>query len=335
MKKLLINVALLLIGFAAGYGYLWWGNQPAAPVDGQSILARVGDQVITTEDFIAEMERRGGHKPGQYQTREQKQALLDTMLDRLKMLAIAKQLNLQNKPAVKWAMERVLIAKLQEQEIDNKLRNVDVSEQEIEQWYEQHQDDYAVPEQVKLAVIVLPVDPKQGVQGWADARKNADIIIGRLSELDSNQFDFGKLAEEFSAHRGSRYMGGAIDWLTNHPSQIKYSRWPVEMQKAGFELKQPGDYRVVEVEDKGIYLIRLIERRESKPRSLDKVRSGLVYKLKRDKQERIRQDLYTNLLDSKIAIDQWPERLDQIKPLSAAEKPKRGPQPLPGAGGAE
>ena len=339
MKDWLKWMAFLSAGALIGYAFAQWENLPPEPVEDVNILARVGQRVISQDDYISEMKRRGGRLAGQYHSREQKEALLESMVKRLKMLEIAKSFSYEKTPEVRWAMDRVLIAKLQQSEIEDKLKNIRVTDSEIEAHYQNHMAEFAVPEQVKLALIVLPVDESQGEEAWGRAREKAALISSRLGELGNSQYDFGPLAQEFSSHRGSRYMGGAIDWLINHPSQITKNRWPDSVQVAGFLLKNNGEYSQVEVrgsdakqkKSQGIYLVRLIDRKESKARSLAQVKKGLTYKLNREKKRQTEEDLYTSLLSNNVVINTWPDRLDQIQPISEASRPQKGPQPMPGA----
>ena len=53
---------------------------PAAPQTPAVVLARVGDDTITVEQFRLQMAQRGGRIPGQFSTVEQRQALLDEMI---------------------------------------------------------------------------------------------------------------------------------------------------------------------------------------------------------------------------------------------------------------
>src|SRR6187402_331891 len=52
---------------------------PQTPQAPPVVLARVGEETITVEEFRIEMGRRGGRTPGQFSTVEQRQALLDEL----------------------------------------------------------------------------------------------------------------------------------------------------------------------------------------------------------------------------------------------------------------
>ena len=102
-----------------------------------------------------------------------------------------------------------------------------VSDAEIQQYYQAHQKDYQVDDQVKVRHILIKVegnDPKADAAAKAKAQ-------GILDQLHHGG-DFAKLAKDNSDDPGSKEQGGELGW-------IKHGVTVPEFEQAAFGL-QPG-----------------------------------------------------------------------------------------------
>ena len=82
MQRFVILLTAVAIGVTA---YLVFGDK--SDQDPAAILASIGDEHITVAQFREEMGLRGGHIPGQYRTVEQRQELLDLMIEQRLLVA--------------------------------------------------------------------------------------------------------------------------------------------------------------------------------------------------------------------------------------------------------
>jgi peptidyl-prolyl cis-trans isomerase D len=176
--------------------------------------------------------------------------------------------------------------------------DAEVSEEDIQSWYEQNQADYLTEESVDLAYIELtaddfraPADEEQLRELYeeerdsfvqAEERRVAHILFAREADESDEAFslrvegarerlaggaDFGELAEEVSDDVGSAAIGGDLGYTSGEV-------FPPEMEEAIAALAA-GDVSGPVETDAGIHLILVSEVREGKTRSFDEVRGEL------------------------------------------------------------
>jgi parvulin-like peptidyl-prolyl isomerase len=159
----------------------------------------VGDDVINRVLLLAEARRRG------------------VQPDREKIKATLAGYEKQYQGSANWAAnrERMLAAVAPQLEMDSLLERLEKivkavpepSEETARAYYERHKALFIEPEQVKLSVIVLRVDPASPAAAWAGARQEAAAIHKKLVA----GADFAELARLHSGDR-SASRGGAMDY---------------------------------------------------------------------------------------------------------------------------
>lgn len=101
------------------------------------------------------MARHGGHIPGRFDSMEQKEALLEEIL-RFEVLALkAKKLGYDKDPEIISNIKKMMAQKFWQDRIESKLKDIQVTDEEIKTYYETHLKDYTTPEMARAAVIYL------------------------------------------------------------------------------------------------------------------------------------------------------------------------------------
>jgi len=114
-----------------------------------------------------------------------------------------------------------------------------VSQQDLQAYYDQHRDEFRVPEQVNVRQILIKTplpgpDGKVDQKGTDDARKKADDVLRQLKAGAK----FEDLAKKYSEDPSGK-SGGSIGW-------IKRGGFPVpEVDKAAFSLPKGGTSDVI------------------------------------------------------------------------------------------
>ncbi len=146
-----------------------------------------------------------------------------------------------------------------------------VSDAEIQQYYQQHQKDYQIEDQVKVRHILIKVD---GADPKADAAAKAKAQ-GILDQLHKGG-DFAKLAKENSDDPGSKEQGGELGW-------IKHGVTVPEFDQAAFAL-QPGQTSGLVKSKFGYHIIQTEEKQTAHTRPLDEVKPEILAVLTRQKE---------------------------------------------------
>lgn len=196
----------------------------------------------------------------------------------------------------------------------------DVSDDDIETYYEQHQDDYRRPEQVKLEYVIvdrqrlaenIEVDEEALRDAYAERSQDADRRVSHimlsLDERDRDDAeeqlaeirdrinegdDFSELAAEYSDDSGSAEEGGDLGVIT--PGIFGGA-----FDEAAFSLDEGEISDIVET-DNGLHLIKVTEM--DMP-SFDEMRDTLRDDVAQDKVEEEFNDRVQQLIDESFAAD--------------------------------
>ena len=152
-----------------------------------------------------------------------------------------------------------------------------VSQQELQDYYDRHRDEYRVPEQVNVRHILSKVplpgpDGKVDPQGVDAARKRADDV---LKQLKSGS-DFAALAKKYSEDTTSAKNGGSLGW-------IQRGRFPSpDVEKAAFSLSKSGTSDVINA-GYGLDIIHVDDKQDAHVKTLEEVRGQIEPILKQQK----------------------------------------------------
>lgn len=208
-----------------------------------------------------------------------------------------------------------------------------VSDADVEQYYNDHPSDF---DEVRVRHILISTQPKEEAEDEAgakdakdskdakdkkpvektltkdEARKKAQDLLDRIRKGE----DFAKLAKENSDDPGSKDKGGEYDFF-------RRGKMVAEFDKAAFALK-PGEVSDLVETQFGFHIIKLEERRTAANPSADqKVRQGIVDKLK---QEKLEQQIAQIAKDSTVVVpedfDTTPKVASQPQ-TSSVDRPSR------------
>ncbi len=162
--------------------------------------------------------------------------------------------------------------------MDKVTKDVRVSEEEIESYYELHKDEFKLPPSVRLRVIVL------------NTKEDAQRALERLM----NGEDFSKVASDMSVDEDTRSKGGDVGWVVEGSEKAK--RLMGSYQSKVFlapKLAILGPYNV-----SGKWVIfRIIDKKESSYLDLEKVRKDIEEKLLQEKKDKIWREWYRSNME--------------------------------------
>lgn len=253
-----MKTMLLWSGTVLAAGLLLAGcGKPQVSVPPPSIdaVAFVDGKPITRAEFEAELaqaSRRRAADP---------RKVLDGLVQRESLVARAQKLGLENDPAVQRSIELALIARLKELELEPRLKAVQVAEAEAEpRATTAPTDSSATPvPQVRLAILRQQLYAQSSPAKVKAAEERLVEARAKAAQLPPGSAGFGALALDYSDHEDTRLRGGDLGWLEPDPARYHFDS---EAIKAGFALSQPGEMSSVVRGKDGLYLVRMIERRE-------------------------------------------------------------------------
>jgi parvulin-like peptidyl-prolyl isomerase len=321
-------LAVLALGVAAAGAIA----QPARPAAAASApFATVGQTVITQADYqralaVATRKKYYHAKPPEAEYAKFQREVGDDVVNRVLLLDEARRrgilpdrerieatiaaYDVQYKGSANWQANReTMLANVRPQleseslleRLGKIVRDVpEPSDATARAYYESHKDLFVEPEQVKLSVILLKVDPSSKQAVWNGARDEAERIHKKLLA----GADFGELARLHSGDR-SAAQGGQMDYT--HRGMLPEAVHGVIDKLAVGQTSEP----VVLLE--GVAIVRLDGRRPEQQRPYAQVKERAAQLWRRDEAEARWTKLIADLRRSaKIRVDE-----SQYAPLPA------------------
>ena len=153
---------------------------------------------------------------------------------------------------------------------------VSVSREDLQSYYDQHRDDYRVPEQVNVSHILIKTplpgsDGKVDAKGVEEARKKAEDVLKQL-KAGGNFADLGK---KYSEDLGSGKNGGSLGWIGK-------GRTVPEFEQTAFSLAKGATSGLVQ-SSYGFHIIRLDDKQAAHVKTLNEVKDQIESALKQQK----------------------------------------------------
>ncbi len=283
------------------------------------VLAKVGFSEIRVDQFQQQMIRRGGALP---ETLD-KNALLQEMIEQEALYVRAVNAGLDKDPELQRAWRNLVIGKLKERELAPRMAQAEVTQSELESSYAADRDRHTRPAAVRLAVLYFKTDPVMKPEKIAELqRRMAEARQQALATGTGGPPGFGALAITCSEDQATRYNGGVVGWIEQNRGHAWLGPAPVE---AGFAIKNPGGLSDVIHDSKGVYLVKLLDRRESTVIPFAQVEAPLRQRLLLEKRRQFEQALIRESRES-VSVQAHPELLARI-PVPASKAVAENKQP--------
>lgn len=329
------------VGLALAFGWLLLVAAESRAADNRPTLvnvpfARVGDVVITQKEFddafaVAARNKFYHGKPPEADVAKLQREVGDGLVNDVLLVREAERRKIKpDATAVKsqidgyesryrtsemWQKNKAtmlpgLTRKLEHDSLLEQLRATvravpEPGEAQLRNYYEQHKDKFTEPEQVKLSLILLKVDPSSPQTQWNAAMAEAQAIVKRLR----GGADFAQLAHLHSGD-ASAAKGGAIDYV--HRGMLP------DAAQAAIDKLQPGVVSDPVVLLEGVAVLRLEGRKPARLNALPVVRQRAHDLLVRELADKAWSDLIASLRR------QTPPQIDTSRylPLALAKAPQ-------------
>ena len=316
-KQLLWIIPLMLMSGACGWylaGIQWQSQSPELRDD---VLAVVNDSVITEQDFVTQMQIRGGHYAGQYQDMKQKQVLLTFLINQKLLMNKALALGIDQDPVVQKIYHQTVVDKFLEADLNKRLADITVSTAEAKDYFEQHKINYNRPARRRGAMIFKEISADMTDEDKQALKQELQQVKQEAAKLPTHQAHFGELARMHSDDRSTMYQGGVIGWLIENPNRAY--KWPAAVTQAVFELTDNGDMSDVIETDQGYFLVRLVAAENVQETQFEQISDGIKQKLLSDKQTAAKKAFLADIKSTaRIEINEG--LLKSIQPINPEPK---------------
>ncbi len=145
------------------------------------------------------------------------------------------------------------------------IRNrIQISPQDIQRSYEDNQQQYSTPEQVRASHILLKTEGKDD----AAVKKQAEELLAKVKA----GADFAQLATKYSEDETSKVKGGDLEFFPK-------GQMVPEFDKTAFSMK-PGEISDLVKTQYGYHIIKLTDKKAASTKALEEVRAQIEDQLK-------------------------------------------------------
>lgn len=261
-------------------------TKPTPP--SEPAIATVGGISIRESDIDAEMDRLPESFQHLKSDPEARKRVLASLIRRQVLSQKAIELGLDQSPDIRRDIARARNSILIKAAEDWQLERLPIpSDQDIRNYYQQHADEFTIPEQIHVRHILV-----------ASEKKAKEL----LKLLKKKHADFAALASRFSIDESSKMRGGDLNWFSRGVMVKPF-------EDAAFALAKAGDISAPVRTNFGWHIIQLLGKKESTQKSLDESRDEIIARL----QERQLREWINHLIQQSPIQIHAPEYADVTK----------------------
>ncbi len=173
---------------------------------------------------------------------------------------------------------------------------INVPEDRISQYYNSNRDQFRTPERVKARHILIKTTGKSAAEIEKLKQKAEDLL-----KQVKNGGNFAELAKKNSEDTTSAINGGELGWLVRGQTVKNF-------ENAAFSLR-PGQISDLITTEYGFHIIQLEEKQDAHTQALEEVKDKIAADLKRQ----VLFDRMQNAVDqARLALQKSPGNIDQI-----------------------
>jgi len=275
------------------------GMQKSGPAVAQ------GDGIlVTADDFKARLDEQSPFVRQRYTTLERKKEFLDNLV-RFEVLAkAAEKEGLANDPDVQLTVKKVMVQKLVQKKFAEGDATKEVSDAEVQKYYDEHKDEFQKPARVRLSGDLVAATDKDRAAKSNQAKKAfAQLKAGEKKNPAGAQAALQTLARDTSDDAPSKAAGGDLGFKSKDELAKQYG---APFAEAVFQAK--GDETLLLETPQGFWIVRITGRQDEINRPVDQVKAQIQTRLFREKRtkefdefvKKLRDDSHVTVNDAEL-----------------------------------
>jgi len=249
------------------------------------VLATVGDISIGANEWQV-VAARMTPSNGETLSIDEKQEVLDNLIEQKLLYLHAKNKGVDRDPKV----QKLMVQTLMRNEVYSTVRNSDFSAEELKGYFEEHREDFVVPEKVQVRRIHIKSGEKRSAE---EAKGIAEDLRKQLVEAPEK---FKALAKE-NSEDPYRKRGGDLGFVASEgkpgiPSDVVKKAFTMEVGALSEVFEAGGGYNVITV----------VNRRERVERTYEQMKGSVLRKMKSEKFKSL-YDAYVDDIRGEYTVD--------------------------------
>jgi parvulin-like peptidyl-prolyl isomerase len=264
------------------------------------VVAKIGEHKITEAEFRSYL---SGRPVFQSQVAKNELAKrLDALILEEVLYQEAIRQKLDQNPDIRSRIRQMLTQELIDEQVNDTEWHREITDEELQNYYDQHWYEFNRPEQVRLADIFLEVPTNATEDEQSEIRKKAEAILDKAFKARGARSGFGSLIRKHS-DIPEKYSKGDTGFFDKEGKPIGIHQ---QLAEAAFRLERVGSMaeNVIESSD-GYHIIMLIGKRSAVHRPMELVRKDLIQRIRRESVVQARQKYIDSLRErARIQIDE-------------------------------
>lgn len=231
-------------------------------MENNKVLAKVATREITQENLNFFLKSLNPQVAAQFYSEEGQKQLLDEMINQELLYLDALDKGLEKHEAYQVEVENLKENLLKQYAVNQLLKDIQVSDQEVEGFYQDNKDQFVSPKSIKASHILV------------DDKDHADQIIKEIEE----GLSFEEAAQKYS-NCPSKEKGGDLGFFSKGQMvpEFEEAAFNMELNKVSQPIKSEFGYHIIKVN----------EEKEEGSKSLDEVKSQIQNQLTSQKQQAV------------------------------------------------
>lgn len=288
-------LALAVSGSALYAADVASGDQ--AKEDENRVLAVVGDREITDADIMAVLSALGPQQQMMFGTEYGKGKILEELINKELIYIWAEENNIEETEAFQRDLDNLKRSLMTNHALNMILENVDVTEEEVNTYYEENKKEFTDPEQIKAAHILL---------------EDEETAVSVLEEIKGGEITFEEAAKEYSTGPSAE-KGGELGFFSKGQMVPEFEEEAFKLETG--ELSEPVKTQY------GWHLIKVLDRKPAKQKTLDESRGQIYEKLMSEKQLAVYNDLLESLKETyPVKRMETEDKADKVESKDVTEE---------------
>jgi peptidyl-prolyl cis-trans isomerase C len=283
------------------------GNK-SAKADGNLVALQINDQKIDAAVLENFLEKHSLPMNGENADELLKKKVDELVVEEL-LYQEALRLKLDQAPDTRQRVREIMNQKLFEEQIRNKVKQLTISQPELQTYYDAHLAEFNRPEEVRVADLFIAVPKDATDDQRTELKKKAEAALAEALATENQRAGFLRLIRKYS-DQPEKYAKGDTGFFS---AEGKPGEIDPKIVEAAFKLEKNGDISpaVIEASD-GYHIIMQNGKRPAFNKPLEQVARYLERRIKNDELQKKREELIQELrAKAKIVMDE--KMLAQIR----------------------
>jgi len=260
-----------------------------------AVVARIGDRDITIAEIKERLDAMPVYVRLRYRSKERRREFLESYVQFQVLALEAQRAGYGTDPEVVDILKSEVVGRFLSDRVNSRVSSDDISDQQVESWYESHHHHFNRPRQVRVSHVLVK-DHDMASKVLFRAKK-----LCHRPGADPRE-EFSKLVIEHSEDEATKNSSGDIGLFPRVGTDTR--EVPPEVEDGAEGLEDPFELSELIEADDGFHILFVYATVPPVDKSLDNARAEIVPLLMERERERLRGEFIRGLMDeAEVKID--------------------------------